>query len=165
MAVTLNTANDSGAQTGRRNTRKVAVDGLTNKVQSAYASFLRREIEAARSRDKKRELTAELAAFEKRRGLTGLAPSAHGFVYFLGGEDTPIKIGFSVSPSKRRAELQTGHWGRLEILAVTPGSAKQEAAYHARFAEQRISGEWFSRHPDILAEIARLSPQTVEAVS
>lgn len=35
---------------------------------------------------------------------------------------------------------------------------KGERAYHAMFKAHRLHGEWFEPHPDILAEIARLTP-------
>ena len=56
-------------------------------------------------------------------------------LYFIGGAQGPIKIGISVAPAKRLKGLQTGYPYRLRLLAV---------------------GEWFERHPDILAEIDRL---------
>lgn len=78
------------------------------------------------------------------------------YVYFIAGEDTPIKIGFSNQPHERLAILQTAHWCRLSIVAKVEGSLAVEADYHRRFAAHRLHGEWFAPHPDILAEIERL---------
>lgn len=78
-------------------------------------------------------------------------------VYFIGGDDTPIKIGFSSAPTLRLEALQTGHWVKLSILATSPGTLATEAEYHNRFAEHRLHGEWFARSPTLLAEIARLN--------
>lgn len=78
------------------------------------------------------------------------------YVYFIAGEDTPIKIGFSKQPHERLAILQTAHWCRLSIVAKIEGCLAIEAEYHRRFAEHRMHGEWFAPHPDILAEIERL---------
>lgn len=138
-----------------------------NKVQTAYATYLCDAIAASRNSAEKRELVAKLKAFERTRGDGRPTPKAKrkrlvdGFVYFLGGADTPIKIGFSTSPSDRMAILQTAHWGRLEILAVTPGTIELEARYHAHFASLRLHGEWFKRNRRILAEIRRINSTPV----
>lgn len=79
------------------------------------------------------------------------------YVYFIGGDDTPIKIGFSAAPFERLSILQTAHWVRLRILGKIVGTLDDEREYHARFAGHRLEGEWFARHPDILTEIDRLS--------
>jgi hypothetical protein len=79
-------------------------------------------------------------------------------VYFIqSGNDGPIKIGIASRPQERLAGLQTGHHDELRMLCITAGGLEQERAYHAQFAEHRIRGEWFSPHPDILAEIERLT--------
>lgn len=102
-------------------------------------------------------------------GAPLLAPTANTYaaietaaieqvVYFIGvGKDGPIKVGIAANPKSRLASLQTAHHEKLTLLAVTIGGRQQEAAYHAQFAGYRLSGEWFARHPDILAEIARLN--------
>ncbi len=74
-------------------------------------------------------------------------------VYFIGAAAGPIKIGVSVSPQSRLSGLQTSHHERLSILATVAGDAEVERAYHTRFAAHRLSGEWFERCPEILAEI------------
>lgn len=79
------------------------------------------------------------------------------YVYFIRGEGTPIKIGFSHQPNERLAILQTAHWCRLSIVAKAEGSLADEREYHDRFAAHRLHGEWFAPHPDILAEIERLN--------
>ncbi len=80
-------------------------------------------------------------------------------LYFIAADDGPIKIGISGDPAQRLRTLQTGYPHPLRLLAVVVGAAEQEPRYHERFAEHRLAGEWFERHPDILAEIERLSPQ------
>lgn len=80
-------------------------------------------------------------------------------VYFIrAGADGPIKIGIARDPAGRLATLQTGHHDTLSIVAITAGGSAQEAAYHAAYRAHRLRGEWFDPHPDILAEIDRLSP-------
>jgi hypothetical protein len=53
------------------------------------------------------------------------------------------------------------------VLATVRGNF--EVAYHRLFAEHRAFGEWFEPHPDILAEVDRLTqgspPSPAGAVS
>jgi excisionase family DNA binding protein len=77
-------------------------------------------------------------------------------VYFIGAKEGPIKIGRALFPEQRLKEIQLGYPYELTILATTPGAAGVERAYHLRFAEHRLNGEWFTRCPEIEAEIARL---------
>lgn len=79
-------------------------------------------------------------------------------VYFIASEGGPIKIGIAINPENRLRGLQTSHPSRLSILATCEGGSDQERAYHLQFADRRLSGEWFERCPEILAEIARLTP-------
>jgi hypothetical protein len=53
--------------------------------------------------------------------------------------------------------MQMGSPVRLSILALTTGARDVERSYHERFAAHRLHGEWFAPHPDILAEIDRLT--------
>ena len=72
-----------------------------------------------------------------------------------------IKIGRSKSPGERRARLSSSGACSMVLLAVVRGGAL-EGMYHQAFAAHRIAGEWFEPHPDILAEIARLTPREPE---
>ena len=78
--------------------------------------------------------------------------------YFAAADDGPIKIGASCNVKRRLRELRTKTKMDLRILAVADHGIFAEMRYHSRFAEHRLEGEWFTRHPDILAEIARLTP-------
>lgn len=80
-----------------------------------------------------------------------------GCVYFIGGDVGGIKIGFATSPKQRLRALQCGSPIELRILAVAPGMPADERDYHKRFADRRLSGEWFERCPEIEAEIERLN--------
>lgn len=84
-----------------------------------------------------------------------------GFAYFIAGDDGAIKIGTALDVAKRLKGLQTSHPTKLSVLASVPGGRGAEQDYHARFAEHRLHGEWFARHPDILAEIDRLNTGAV----
>lgn len=81
-------------------------------------------------------------------------------IYFIGCENGPIKIGMASRVSVRLRMLQLSSPVELTLMATVEGPPSLEREYHKRFAAHRLHGEWFSPHPDILAEIARLSPNT-----
>ncbi len=67
-----------------------------------------------------------------------------GRVYFIKDTGTrSIKIGFSKTPEKRLADLQTANANKLMILGTIPGTPKDETLLHDRFSEHRLEGEWF----------------------
>lgn len=78
------------------------------------------------------------------------------FCYFAGGEEGLIKIGFSRSPWRRLRDIRRTCIEKISLLAVVGGGQERERYYHTLFAAHRRDGEWFERHPDILAEIERL---------
>lgn len=95
-------------------------------------------------------------------GVDAAPPKPHfadakGYVYFVGGRDGPVKIGFTVDVASRLSTLQTGSPTPLSVLAVVAGSPADERAYHRRFKGIRLHGEWFKRTTDLLAELERLS--------
>lgn len=77
--------------------------------------------------------------------------------YFIGSIDGPIKIGASARPDYRLRDIQAANAYPLTILALADGGFATETGLHKRFAAHRLQGEWFERHPDILAEIDRLN--------
>lgn len=91
---------------------------------------------------------ARLATLETKRS----------FVYFIGDPAVAIKIGTTQSVAMRLRYLQTGSPIPLRVLATHPGSEGIEQAYHSRFRDYRLHGEWFLPHPNILREIDRLQP-------
>lgn len=58
--------------------------------------------------------------------------------------NSPIKIGWSVNPTKRIKTLQTGNYYELEMIAVVPGSQMAEQMLHTRLRAERVRGEWFT---------------------
>ncbi len=68
-----------------------------------------------------------------------------GFIYFIQhGEDDLVKVGFSRQhPAKRLAQLQTGCPTVLHLSGWLPGGPETEKQFHARFAAERVRGEWF----------------------
>lgn len=79
-----------------------------------------------------------------------------GDCYFIGGDVGPIKIGHSIDTRSRLQTLQNGSPIRLRMYASRAGGELREGAYHFQFANDRLHGEWFTRTPEIEAEIARL---------
>lgn len=84
-----------------------------------------------------------------------LEDDEEGYVYFIGPErgDAPVKIGTARNPVRRLAGLQSGHYERLVILGLLPGSFKFEKELHETFARDRVRGEWFRRSEAILKMI------------
>lgn len=63
-------------------------------------------------------------------------------VYFIqSSAGGPIKIGKSTNANRRLANLQTAHAERLLLLGTT--QIHSEESLHQRFADLRLSGEWF----------------------
>lgn len=79
---------------------------------------------------------------------------AECLVYFIGDGNGCIKIGKSTSPSRRLASLQTAHPRRLELIATMPGGAYMEGRLHEKFADHRLSGEWFKDCAEIRGYLA-----------
>jgi hypothetical protein len=93
--------------------------------------------------------------FKLWRKRLGVCPEA-SYTYFAWGQRYHlIKIGRSFEPTRRRNELSNIHRQGIEIVATVRGDF--EKAYHNHFEAHRFKGEWFEPHPDILAEIARLT--------
>lgn len=84
------------------------------------------------------------------------SPPKKHVVYFVQADCGPIKIGTTGNIEWRLKTLEGQSPVPVKLLATTSGQRLDEYAYHARFAAHRLHGEWFSPHPDLLAEIARL---------
>lgn len=84
---------------------------------------------------------------------------AYATIYFIGPESGPIKIGYTVNVTLRLRDLRLANALPLKLWASIHGPTKLEREYHRRFAAHRLHGEWFERHPDILAEIDRLNSE------
>jgi hypothetical protein len=65
------------------------------------------------------------------------------YVYFILYSNARVKIGTCKNVARRFAELQTGIPGKAHVHYVTPGNANLERDLHRKFAEDRVSGEWF----------------------
>lgn len=79
-------------------------------------------------------------------------------VYFIQAECCgSIKIGWANNAGRRLRELQRFSACRLKTLAIRRAPISTEHDYHVLFAAHRLHGEWFSPHPDILAEAAEIA--------
>lgn len=78
------------------------------------------------------------------------------FVYFIGTEDGPVKIGLTTNVRQRLESLQTASPIKLELLAYCDGDRWLEQRYHDFFAPHRLQGEWFGRGDNALAQEIRI---------
>lgn len=70
------------------------------------------------------------------------------FVYFIASGDSAIKIGISDNPLDRLPTLQTSHFRKLSLLftiecATKAYAIRLESAFHKRYKDCALSGEWF----------------------
>ena len=80
---------------------------------------------------------------------------ARTFLYCIGTEDGPVKVGITGNLGSRLAALQNGSATKLEIIWVYTtedrnAALNMERAFHEVYAEHRLQGEWFQ----ITAELA-----------
>lgn len=65
--------------------------------------------------------------------------------YFIANETTgAVKIGTSVDPDERLAQLQTGSDCPLRLLGSVSGGRDVERLLHSVLKEFHLRGEWFS---------------------
>ncbi len=78
------------------------------------------------------------------------------YVYFIQGSDGgPVKIGRSVDVERRLKELQAESPVRLVLREKLRGGADDEHQLQAKYAANRIHGEWFEPHPSMPGVIHR----------
>ena len=89
------------------------------------------------------------------RSSTAWLNDSPACVYFIEAPAVSmIKIGHSISPLKRLAEIATISPVPLQLLASIEGRASIEIGLHRAFADVRSHGEWFRDHPDLRELIA-----------
>lgn len=71
-----------------------------------------------------------------------------GYVYFLQCREL-VKIGYSLNPSARCAQIQDGIPFEVTPLGHLPASRKAERNLHWRFMTRRECGEWFRISDDL----------------
>lgn len=101
------------------------------------------------------------AALGVLRDARGQQEGRQGYVYLIGEEEygppglnggNIAKIGYSTNPEARVAELQTGNGRRLKLLGKIKGTPADEAALHAKYADQNVLQEWFRLTTNLLLE-------------
>lgn len=65
----------------------------------------------------------------------------------------------TVNPKKRLSGLQTSNVEPLKIVATIKGTVEKERQLHKRFAEYRLSGEWFYLSDELKSFIKELRKQ------
>jgi hypothetical protein len=69
------------------------------------------------------------------------------YIYIIGSDNPPYKIGISKNPERRLKNLQTGHPYKLKIWELRKTESKKtkllESVIHKHLDSYRMSGEWF----------------------
>jgi hypothetical protein len=77
-------------------------------------------------------------------------------IYYIACTATErLKIGYtSGEPEVRLKQLQTGSAANLRLIACHPGTQDDEKDLHAKFASQRVRGEWFEMSEDLFKHLS-----------
>jgi hypothetical protein len=84
-------------------------------------------------------------------------------IYFLRHADL-IKIGFTSHLQTRMKSILTAVPGGAELLGHMPGERDVESHFHAVFAADRFSGEWFAVSDRLLAVIDAIAIKELPSV-
>jgi len=79
------------------------------------------------------------------------------FIYAIGREDGPIKIGISANPWARVLDLQTACPFKIELIHARecgdrPRAMGIERTLHRTFEVERLEGEWFNINDQLAVE-------------
>jgi hypothetical protein len=74
-----------------------------------------------------------------------------GWVYWIGGDTGPIKIGWSKDPEKRLKQFQPGSPIELKVIHRVAGTYNDERRLHNELSNERLHGEWFERGAALMA--------------
>jgi len=90
------------------------------------------------------------------------------YVYAIGNEDGPVKIGITNKLGGRLRAIRTGCPIPIEIIhaAKMPSRSRarrMEAVIHAAYRENRLCGEWFSIDADQAWEAIDTAIETARA--
>lgn len=80
------------------------------------------------------------------------------FIYIIGGDAPPYKVGISRDPKRRLKSLQTGHPYPLTLHSVTETCVSKtkllETVIHRHLKMYKTNGEWFNVElNDLLLEV------------
>lgn len=91
------------------------------------------------------------AALGTIRDRTAQRRARQGYVYLI-TDGEYLKIGYSVNPKKRAAELQTGNARKLTLLGFFPGTEADERKLHRKYIKDNELQEWFRISDALLSE-------------
>lgn len=79
------------------------------------------------------------------------------YLYVIGREEGPVKVGISNGPGGRLATIQTSCPFQVYLFHAEPMPSRERALYeekhiHGIFEQDRLIGEWFDVEPDIVIE-------------
>jgi hypothetical protein len=95
---------------------------------------------------------------KQAKSLMSGPPSRIGWIYVIRNDSAnAVKIGFSTSPLRRLAQLQTASPSPLWIVAMIYSSQAFETLLHNSFGDRRMSGEWFDDSDGHVSEIVKLA--------
>jgi hypothetical protein len=70
------------------------------------------------------------------------------YIYIIGSDKPPYKIGISRNPERRLKNIQTGHPHKLQIWELRETDSKRtkllESVIHKHLVNYRMTGEWFN---------------------
>lgn len=83
---------------------------------------------------------------------------ANSYIYVIGSDNPPYKVGISKNPERRLKNLQTGHPQKLRIHTLKETDSTKtkllESAIHYHLRLHRTHGEWFNMDlKNILLEV------------
>lgn len=85
----------------------------------------------------------------------------YGHVYLI-SDGTYTKVGFSVDPYARLAQLQTAHPKTLELVAAFEAERYMEAVLHEELEAFHVRGEWYHLDEDAHMKVARILAEHLE---
>lgn len=79
------------------------------------------------------------------------------YIYVIGREEGPVKVGITSSPGSRLSTIQTGCHFPIEILHLREcrdrdDALRHEQSFHVVYEENRLTGEWFNLDADLAIE-------------
>jgi hypothetical protein len=105
-----------------------------------------------------RALETKIAVLEARK--EAIKPDVTDrYVYIIGADGHPVKIGIALEPEKRLKEIQTGFPHRLRIYVQVEAfgglAPRVEREAHRMLTQHRLHGEWFDCSPELAEATVR----------
>lgn len=145
----------------RRATAAEAAQDYCDYINAGKAPAPRPALRSAGHKRSQRPLVSTdpeyLATLGALRDFRAQKKGKQGYVYLIievnpGGGLGFGKVGYSTNPEARVAELQTGNPRPLALHVMKKGTADDEAALHAKYADRNVLQEWFRITKELLLE-------------